>query len=145
MQNQSTMLNLGYLGLLPFIAGLVLAIMDQSLLGMSGEKLFVTYSAIILSFLSGVMWGSVLDHFAEKKTKVALILSNAFALLAWGALLIANLQLAILLLAIGFIAVWFCEKQSRQALQQTQPAAYQTLRFRLTAGVVLMHIVLFLI
>ena len=143
--NQSTMFQLGYLGLLPFIGGLVLLVMDRTFFDLSGQQVFIAYSAVILSFLSGVLWGAALECFGSKLGRGALIFSNLFALLAWAALLLDGYsKLAVLLLAIGFLAVWFAEKHIRTAEKSASPDSYQTLRNRLTTGVVAMHL-LFLV
>jgi len=61
--------------------------LKETLLGLSGQQVFITYSAIILSFLSGVLWGAALEGFDNTLGRTALILSNLFALAAWAALL----------------------------------------------------------
>jgi len=108
------MFQLGYLGLLPFIGGLVLMMFKETLFELFGQQIFITYSAIILSFLSGVLWGAALEGFDNTLGRTALILSNLFALAAWAALLLDGYaKLAVALLAIGFLAVWFAEKHIR--------------------------------
>ena len=140
--NQTTMFQLGYLGLLPFIGGLVLMMLNETLLGLSGQQVFITYSAIILSFLSGVLWGAALEGFDNTLGRTALILSNLFALAAWAALLLDGYaKLAVALLAIGFLAVWFAEKHIRTNQKAASPEGYQTMRNRLTIGVVAMHLI----
>ena len=140
--NQTTMFQLGYLGLLPFIGGLVLLMLKETLLGLSGQQVFITYSAIILSFLSGVLWGAALEGFDNTLGRTALILSNLFALAAWAALLLDSYaKLAVALLAIGFLAVWFAEKHIRTNQKAASPEGYQTMRNRLTLGVVAMHLI----
>ena len=52
-QTRNTMAKLGYMGLIPFLFGLLLSLTDSQFLGLSGETLFITYSVVILSFLSG--------------------------------------------------------------------------------------------
>ena len=84
---RTTMLQLGYLGLLPFMFSLVLIGTERTLFNLSGEQFFIAYSAVILSFLSGVLWGNAIDHFYHRLSRNALVLSNLFVLLAWGALL----------------------------------------------------------
>ncbi len=140
--NQTTMFQLGYLGLLPFISGLVLLMLNETLFELSGQQIFITYSAIILSFLSGVLWGAALEGFDNTLGRTALILSNLFALAAWAALLLDGYaKLAVALLAIGFLAVWFAEKHIRTNQKAASPEGYQTMRNRLTIGVVAMHLI----
>ncbi len=138
---KQTMLQLGYVGLVPYVFCLILMIADLQVFQLTGEKMFVAYSAVILSFLSGVLWGNAIDHFSNKLSRSALLLSNLFALIAWGVLLQSESQskYAIIMLAFGFIAVWFSEKTIRQVEHEESPKGYQTMRGRLTFGVVAMH------
>jgi len=145
--NQTTLFKLGYLGLLPFFGGVALVVTDNTLFDLTGYQIFTTYSAIILSFLSGVLWGAAIEPLTHPFSRKALIFSNVFALMAWAALLLGRQQhiLTTLLLIVGFLSVWFAEKQIRNIQPQDMLSGYQTLRNRLTAGVVIMHvIVLFL-
>jgi hypothetical protein len=140
------MLRLGYLGLLPFLFSLLLIISDTRLFNLSGHQFFIAYSAVILSFLSGILWGNGIDHYYHRLSRNILILSNLFVLLAWGALLQGNTHYvtATLLLATGYITVWYAEKLIRKVEQESAPKGYQGMRSKLTLGVLLMHgIVLF--
>ena len=140
--NQTTMFQLGYLGLLPFIVGLSLVLLNETLLGISGLQIFISYSAIILSFLSGALWGAALESFSSNLGRTALILSNLFALTAWATLLLDGyIKLAVLLLAFSFLAVWFAEKYVRTNQNAASPEGYQTMLNRLTFGVVAMHFI----
>jgi len=142
--NQSTMLSLGYLGLLPFAGSIILVLTDTQLFGLSGQQIFISYSAVILSFLSGILWGTVIGNFQSKFGLASLILSNVFALMAWAALLLGTHHpLAIVLLETGFIAVWIAEKYMSETNKLASPEGYQTLRNRLTIGVIVMHLILF--
>ncbi|MCM0150211.1 DUF3429 domain-containing protein [Photobacterium galatheae] len=140
------MKRLGYLGLLPFVATLLLAMTDIRLFHLSGQQMFIAYSAVILSFLSGILWGNAIDHIAHQLSRNALILSNLFVLLAWGAILQGNKHelTAAGLLAMGYLAIWFAEKLIRQTERENNPQEYQPLRSRLTVAVILLHAVLML-
>lgn len=81
-----TMLRLGYLGLVPFLFSLLLIVSDNTLFNLSGQQFFIAYSAVILSFLSGVLWGNGIDHYYHRLSRNILVLSNLFVLLAWGGL-----------------------------------------------------------
>ncbi|MBR9875293.1 MAG: DUF3429 domain-containing protein [Vibrionaceae bacterium] len=143
---RSTMLRLGYLGLIPFLFSLLLIITDTTLFNLSGHEFFIAYSAVILSFLSGVLWGNGIDHYYHRLSRNILVLSNLFVLLAWGALLQGHTHyiIATLLLAAGYIAVWYSEKLIRKVEKEIDPKGYQGMRGTLTCGVLLMHgIVLF--
>ncbi|EGR0146803.1 DUF3429 domain-containing protein [Vibrio alginolyticus] len=141
MTTRSTMLQLGYLGLVPFVFSLGLIFTDISLFNLSGQKFFIAYSAVILSFLSGILWGNGIEHYYHRLSRNVLILSNLFVLLAWGALLQGHKHYAVatLLLAIGYLAVWYAEKRVRKVEQDAEPKGYQGMRSKLTFGVIVMH------
>lgn len=138
-----TMLRLGYLGLLPFLFSLLLLFSDTTLFNLNGHQFFIAYSAVILSFLSGVLWGNGIDHYYHRLSRNILVLSNLFVLLAWGALLqgYTHYITATLLLASGYIAVWYAEKLIRKVEQEVAPKGYQLMRGKLTCGVLLMHFI----
>ncbi len=138
-----TMLRLGYLGLLPFLFSLILLFSDTTLFNLNGHQFFVAYSAVILSFLSGILWGNGIDHYYHRLSRNILVLSNLFVLLAWGALLQGHTHyiIATLLLASGYLAVWYAEKLIRNVEQETAPKGYQVMRTNLTLGVLLMHFI----
>ncbi|MCA0936598.1 DUF3429 domain-containing protein [Vibrio alginolyticus] len=138
-----TMLRLGYLGLLPFLFSLLLLFFDTTLFNLNGHQFFIAYSAVILSFLSGVLWGNGIDHYYHPLSRNILVLSNLFVLLAWGALLQGHTHYitATVLLASGYIAVWYAEKLIRKVEQEVDPKGYQLMRGKLTCGVLLMHFI----
>ncbi|MCC4815468.1 hypothetical protein BCU85_19200 [Vibrio lentus] len=140
-QTRNTMAKLGYMGLIPFLFGLLLSLTDSQFLGLSGETLFITYSVVILSFLSGILWGNGIENFESQSSNKALILSNVIVLVAWLAVLLGEQKefLTTLLLIIGYIAVWRAERSMREENQSEGPDGYFDMRTRLTSSVVLMH------
>ncbi|MEZ9700701.1 DUF3429 domain-containing protein [Vibrio sp. 10N.261.46.E12] len=140
-QTRNTMAKLGYMGLVPFLFGLLLSLTNSQLIGLSGETLFITYSAVILSFLSGILWGNGIENFESQTSNKALILSNIIVLAAWLAVVLGEQQefLTTLLLIIGYIAVWRAERSMREENQSQGPDGYFDMRTRLTSSVVLMH------
>lgn len=140
-QTRNTMAKLGYMGLIPFLFGLLLSLTDSQFLGLSGETLFITYSVVILSFLSGILWGNGIENFESQSSNKALILSNVIVLAAWLAVLLGEQQefLTTLVLIIGYIAVWRAERSMREENQSEGPDGYFDMRTRLTSSVVLMH------
>lgn len=140
-QTRNTMAKLGYMGLVPFLFGLLLSLTDSQFLGLSGETLFITYSVVILSFLSGILWGSGIENFESQSSNKALILSNVIVLFAWLAVLLEEQKefLTTLILIIGYIAVWRAERSMREENQSEGPDGYFDMRTRLTSSVVLMH------
>ena len=140
-KTRNTMAKLGYMGLIPFLFGLLLSLTDSQLLSLSGETLFITYSVVILSFLSGILWGNGIENFENQSSNKALLLSNAIVLVAWLAVLLGEQQelVTTLILILGYIAVWRAERTMREENQSQGPDGYFDMRTRLTSSVVLMH------
>ncbi|MEG3692030.1 DUF3429 domain-containing protein [Vibrio coralliirubri] len=140
-QTRNTMAKLGYMGLIPFLFGLLLSLTDSQLFSLSGETLFITYSVVILSFLSGILWGNGIENFESQSSNKALILSNVIVLAAWLAVLLGEQQefLTTLILILGYITVWRAERSMREENQSEGPDGYFDMRTRLTSSVVLMH------
>ncbi|MEZ8125313.1 DUF3429 domain-containing protein [Vibrio splendidus] len=142
-QTRNTMAKLGYMGLIPFLFGLLLSLTDSQVFSLSGETLFITYSVVILSFLSGILWGNGIENFESQSSNKALILSNVIVLAAWLAVLLGEQQefltTLILILILGYIAVWRAERSMREENQSEGPDGYFDMRTRLTSSVVLMH------
>ncbi|MEZ8438201.1 DUF3429 domain-containing protein [Vibrio splendidus] len=140
-QTRNTMAKLGYMGLIPFLFGLLLSLTDSQFFSLSGETLFITYSVVILSFLSGILWGNAIENFESQSSNKALILSNVIVLAAWLAMILGEQQefLTTLILMLGYIAVWRAERSMREENQSEGPDGYFDMRTRLTSSVVLMH------
>lgn len=140
-QTRNTIAKLGYMGLIPFLFGLLLSLTDSQFFSLSGETLFITYSVVILSFLSGILWGNGIENFESQSSNKALILSNVIVLAAWLAVLLGEQQefLTTLILILGYIAVWRAERSMREENQSEGPDGYFDMRTRLTSSVVLMH------
>ena len=138
-QTRNTMAKLGYMGLIPFLFSLLLSLTDSQFLGLSGETLFITYSVVILSFLSGILWGNGIENFESQSSNKALILSNVVVLAAWVAVLLGEQKefITTLVLIIGYIAVWRAERSMREENQSEGPDGYFDMRTRLTSSVVL--------
>ena len=140
-QTRNTMAKLGYMGLIPFLFGLLLSLTDNQFLGLSGETLFITYSVVILSFLSGILWGNGIENFESQSSIKALVLSNVIVLVAWVAVLLGEQKefLTTLILIIGYIAVWRAERSMREENQSEGLDGYFDMRTRPTSSVELMH------
>ena len=123
-----TKLTLGYLGFLPFAALTIL----PCILGEGYEKisfqLLVAYGGIIISFLSGIIWG------VNTSTQKNLTISIVFSLLGFGAILLAwiNLIYAMSLLFFLFYVFYLFESKTNP---QFSDANYIKLRKNLTSGV----------
>ncbi|RCU52446.1 DUF3429 domain-containing protein [Corallincola holothuriorum] len=154
-RSQAVSVSLGYAGLIPFFIAIALILMEQTIWGVEGLLLFTSYSAIILSFLAGALWGRVIDRSSVLPIKPAiLIVSNLFALWAWAGMLAGRADAAIIVLAIGFALLIAVEtylfKENEPATKPLELQAideeaqgrfcYAQLRRNLTVMVVGLHV-----
>lgn len=128
---------LGLAGLIPFIAGGVLVWFGSMKWQVIAINSFTYYSAVILSFLGGVHWGSALQV-SRPGNAWRLLLAMLPSLVAWPALLL-NIQAALWTLLSGFILVGGYDLS--RVGQQGFPSWYFKLRGLLTVVVVLLHLV----
>lgn len=135
---------LGYAGLIPFIVAWLLKVFAEDNIALLGELAFVSYSAAILCFLCGALWGQSLQGKAEQVGPLQQ--SNIVVVIAWLVLLgfwcgLISAVWTLLLLAIGFLVLWWMEYM---AVTHKQPPAYRQLRGRLTFVVVALHLLMLL-
>jgi hypothetical protein len=124
---------LGYAGLLPFIGCITLnAYIDD--LGFDSQKVFIAYSAIILSFIAGSLW-QVTEN---EKYKTPQLISNIFSLIAFCALCINHLE-GLIILASSYPLILYYEYKIYLRLPQQQ--TYRKMRCNLTGLVFILHIV----
>ena len=123
-----TKVTLGYLGFLPFAALTSL----PWILGETYEEisfqLLVVYGGIIISFLSGIIWG--INSTKQKNLVVAII----FSLLGFGAILLAWINLIYAMILLFFLFFLFYLFESIINPQFADPE-YLKLRKNLTSGV----------
>jgi len=132
---------LGYLGLIPFVIALSFQNLIIELFQQTPKQVFIFYSAVILSFIAGTLWRKKNDQLNIKRQ----YLSNLFSLMAFLALLIAQNQ-ALILLAVSYLAILFCEYKLDEAQAEgikVENKQYFDMRLQLTSIVVLLHIVAF--
>lgn len=143
MRNTSSSLIkvLGVLGLTPFVASTFAFHFDFYHYGLQAQFLFVTYSAVILSFLSGAIWGQVLEQPFQSKCRALLFASNMAALVAWAGLLIKQPHMSLLLLLCGYITIFWLEVRWLKQIRPDQ-SYYPNLRFGLTVAVCAMHLLM---
>lgn len=98
---------LGYLGLLPFVAGAVAALLSNELASFALQA-FVLYSLAILSFMGGVHWGLALITGTRQSSR--LLVSVIPVIAAWICLMTLPAQLTLAVLGGGFIAQWFVDR-----------------------------------
>jgi TRAP-type C4-dicarboxylate transport system permease small subunit len=111
---------LGYLGLLPIVAGAgLLAIQVDSPVVTTGIQ---TYAAVILTFVGAVHWGRSLENL-EIETMIP---SVAPSLLAWCTLFMTPL-IALPLLVLGFFSQYIFDARQSQLKHW-----YKNLRLQLT-------------
>ena len=138
---------LGYSGLLPFAAGTAASFLNLSFLGIDGFRWFSSYSAIILVFLSGSLWGLMLGKATSRLSVLILAFSNGVALLAWATLGLAETSLAgsLLLLLAGYGAVLILQISYRDLLYSGVKTRYWKMRLSLTTVVIILHVFMLVI
>ena len=125
-QNRPLVLQGGLAGLLPFaVSALALQ------LGWAGTTPFLTYSVVILAFLSGVIWW----HGLQKNDLPSIAAGLLTPALAW-LLLFLSPGTAVGLLGAAFLLLWCWEMVF---LRSTYSAGYRLLRTTLTFCVLLLH------
>ena len=151
MKSERILSALGYAGLIPFVAGCVISALGDNDLG---RAVFLSYSATILSFLGGTLWGRLIANPALSGQAVGLVLlgaSNGFALLGWLALVLSfspvqgPALLPFVCLTLGFVLLFFCEIRGLPRVAETIHRRYSAFRAFLTVTVLLLHGVFFLL
>jgi len=123
-----TKVTLGYLGFLPFATLTILPWIFGETFEEISFQLLVVYGGIIISFLSGIIWG--LDSTNQKN----LVLAIVFSLLGFGAILLAWINLIYAMTLFFFLFFLFYLLESKINPQFTNPE-YSKLRKNLTSGV----------
>ncbi|MBD5769611.1 DUF3429 domain-containing protein [Marinomonas colpomeniae] len=134
-------LQLSVLGIIPFAFSTYLSWTNQMLFDESGSYLFTTYSAIILSFLSGTLWGQCINKRISTMSQYLLISSNVIALGAWFSLLLEVSSLSIALLLLGFISLFWVEARSLRE-ENSVHSRYLNMRFGITLIVCVLHLLM---
>ena len=117
---------LGYAGLIPFV-GLAFQFEDET-----SVSAFMSYAAVILSFLGGIHWGVAMRD-QRLASNTVLAVSMLPSLLAWFAMLLPiNLGLVISLLA--YITWWAWD------VTHIEDSDYRRLRTHLTIVVSICHL-----
>jgi hypothetical protein len=140
MNNSNLIKLLTYFGALPFFLAIYIGLTNQSFLDVVGIQWFLTYGLLILSFMAGTWWGQVVNGHVKVK-RIALV-SNAITLSAWFALLLADPAVVLIIMALGFVALYLLETVVMSPIKR--PDYYRALRLRVTALVVVAHGLMFL-
>jgi len=139
--SRGIIVGLGLLGLVPFLVILLPFFGMDRLLSFTMPFLFTCYSATILSFLAGVLWGRVLADDDSLLTFFILIFSNAMALFSWAGLLLyeASRASSLLLLMLGYLFILLAELRYRRRIFHKLDSGYFRLRVLLTGTVLVLH------
>jgi len=141
---------LGYAGIIPFAIPVWLMIdgfwfgpglQSAALFGLYAPYIFIAYSAVILSFMSGTLWANVQMTGNLSLVKPAVLMSNFLALSAWFALLLIYIApimtiFAVTLLMLGFISLLWAER-----IVDSGTKVYWRMRLSLTTIVTALHLV----
>jgi len=141
---------LGYAGLIPFVVPVWLMIdgfwfgpglQSAVLFGLYAPYLFIAYSAVILSFMSGTLWANGQTTGNLSLAKPAVLMSNLLALSAWSSLLLIYIApimtiFSVTLLMLGFISLLWAER-----ILNSLTEVYWRMRLSLTAIVATLHLV----
>ena len=139
---------LGIIGLIPFIisVGCMLSgawlsggLQSASIFGLYAPYVFLAYSAIILSFLAGTLWGKWESLPPNRGSAVVLIFTNLTSLLAWVSLTIIHISQFLSITAVALLAVGYLGILGVEGTLKTSSRGYWNLRVSLTTVVVLLH------
>ena len=139
MNNSKLIKLLTYLGALPFFLAICVSFSSRTFLGIGASEWFLSYGLVILSFMAGSLWGQVVNEGVRVK-RIALA-SNLVTLAAWFAFLLADSSIVLVIVALGFIALYVVEALAMSHV--TRPDYYLSLRLRVTTLVVLAHGIMF--
>ena len=141
---------LGYLGLIPFFIPLIemtqsvaegVGVNGASIFGFYAPYVFIAYSAIILSFLAGILWAKSRDFSHKPVAQPMIIFSNILALSAWASLLLINISSLLMVFAValllgGFGSLLIAERSLDYDAKDSQ---YWRMRLVLTMLVICAH------
>jgi Protein of unknown function (DUF3429) len=129
-------------GLVPFICCTLAIIFDKSFFGYDAITLFLSYGAIILSFLGGIVWMAAIQLKGDfQLSRWLLYLSVCPSILGWVALVIQGREGLIFLIA-GFSG-WMVVENSLTRME-IYPAWFWKLRQRTSSAVIaLLAVVVF--
>jgi hypothetical protein len=139
MNNSILIKLLTYLGALPFFLAIYISVDNHTFFGVAVTLWFLTYGVVILSFMAGTLWGQVVNE--SLRVKRIAVAANAITLAAWFALLLAAPSTALIIIALGFVALYLLESIVLGHLKR--PDYYLTLRLRVTGLVVAAHGIMF--
>jgi hypothetical protein len=125
---------LTYCGALPFW---LLAFAPSTVLGFETAPAFVSYGAVIASFMAGALWGSAQSGRGDL---VIIVASNVLALAAFATLIASPLPIALLVQLLLFALLLIADHRIHAGATERQ--WYWTLRVRITLLVALAYCVM---
>ncbi len=139
---------LGSIGLVPFIVSVGSMVsgawsggglQSASIFGLYAPYVFMAYSAIILSFLAGTLWGKWETFPSNRRSAAVLIFTNLTSLLAWVSLTVIHMSQFLSILAVAFLAAGYLGILGVERALKSSSRGYWNLRVSLTTVVVLLH------
>ena len=134
---QTTGKCLGYLGLLPFVAGGASALLSDELSPLVLQG-FTLYSLALLSFMGGVHWGLALNLGTYQSKR--LFISTTPVAVAWISLMTLPEYATVATLGLTFIAQWLVDRPILAEL--SIPSWYLEMRPQLTYTVAGCHLLI---
>ena len=127
---------LGLAGLIPFVASALAGFSADSATSALGLHSLAVYAAVILSFLGGVRWGTLLTAPAGFDSFTPAVITVLPSILAWLALLLPAPLMMVLLLA--GLALQYLVDSPFSPFKDTVvlPPWYPSLRLILSAGAI---------
>ena len=138
-------LTVGILGLIPFVVIFVCCLItpaDQEVYDLL-IYLFISYAAIISSFLGGIQWGLITAS-ADRIYNVflPLLISTLPALMGWSALIfVTNLFYSLIIIVISFILALAHDYYLYNT--KATPYWFHNIRVPLTSAVIIISILMF--
>lgn len=124
----------GLAGLIPFVLLSLSVVLSLPLPPVVALMAFITYGAVILSFVGAIWWGLAAGSRGRAPRPLMFFWSVVPALIGWFATLVAP-DISVLMLGCGFLLQWFGDAWLVRAYPNVAPAWLFSLRTILTAGV----------
>tara|TARA_B110000285_G_scaffold66308_1_gene76188 strand:+ start:667 stop:1110 length:444 start_codon:yes stop_codon:yes gene_type:complete len=132
--DQRIAIYLGYFGLAPFVVSLLTANYMEDFQDISIRG-FSIYSAVIISFMSGIHWGMALTY--NHRSRARFVVSTVAPVMAWAGLLFLPLPFAVITLGVIHLAGLKTDTIFFSAPEIS--LSYRKMRLRLTCLVVGLH------
>lgn len=127
---------LGLAGLIPFWILALSGVLPFGLPPLLALIAFITYGAVILSFVGAIWWGLAVSAGPTAPKAMMFLWSVMPALMGWMATLVPA-DLGVLILAVGFLLQWSLDAGLMARYPEVMPRWVFRLRTILTAGVLI--------